>query len=127
MNKQQPFSLKKRLKSFIYALSGIKEVAIKEHNVRIHFVAILVVCILGYYLGIAQYQWMALILAMALVVVTEFLNSAIERIADYVEPSENSQIGVIKDIAAGAVLVASIAAAIIGLMVFIPEVSEMIG
>lgn len=116
----KPFSLKERLRSFRYALNGIRLTLWAEHNFRIHLVAAIIVIALGFYLEVNPSEWLWLILAISIVFITEMINTALERLVDLTEPNQNSLAGKIKDIAAGAVLLAAIAAFAIGVIIFWP-------
>src|SRR5690349_14181177 len=114
------FSWMARLKSFGYAWSGILYFFKKEHNARIHLGATGIVLLLSYYFKMSQTEWLMILIFIALVWITEMLNTAIERIMDFLSPEIHPAVGIIKDIAAGAVLVASIAAMIAAAVIFIP-------
>lgn len=118
MNKR--FSLIERVKSFGYAIKGIKAVFWAEHNFRIHLLATVIVIGLGLYFNIESSEWLWLILAIALVLVSETFNTALEKLVDLAEPDHDPLAGKIKDIAAGAVLVAAVASLAIGIIVFWP-------
>ena len=114
------FNFRDRILSFKYAIKGIKAVIWAEHNFRIHLAAALFVVALGLYFKVSSQDWLWLILAIALVLLTEMINTAIEKLVDLAEPNHNPDAGKIKDIAAGAVLVADITSAIIGIMILWP-------
>lgn len=114
------FNFRDRILSFKYAIKGIKTVLWAEHNFRIHLIAALIVVFIGFYLNVSHQDWLWLILAIALVLVTEMINTAIEQIVDLAEPNQNPLAGKIKDIAAGAVLISAITSAIIGIMILWP-------
>jgi len=105
--------------SFLYAGKGIIA-AFKERNFIIHLIFTCAVIFLGFYLNISTWQWMAIIISIAMVLCTELINTAIEKTIDLLHPDYHPKAGLIKDLAAAAVLVASISAIAIGLMVFIP-------
>ena len=119
--KKEKFSIIKRLKSFIFALNGLKILILEEHNARIHLVAALCVIIAGIVLRIANVEWIAIIFAIGFVFALETINSAIENLADFISPEKNDQIKKIKDLSAAAVLISAITAIFIGLIVFIPK------
>lgn len=116
----KPFSLKERLNSFKYALRGIRHSLWAEHNFRIHLFAAIAAVTLGGYFDISSQDWLWITLAITLVFITEMINTAIEHFVDLIEPNQNPKAGKIKDIAAGAVLIAAIASVTIGLIVFWP-------
>jgi len=119
---QKPFSFKDRLKSFSYAFKGLIQLLKKEHNSRIHLSAAAIVVTMGFYFKVSTNEWLALIIIIGMVILSELFNTAIERMADFVEPNWNEKIGEIKDYASAAVLVASITAAIIGIIIFTPKI-----
>ncbi len=108
-------------KSLLAAFRGIR-IAGQERNVRIHFIAAALVSIAGFILKINLTKWMIVLILFAMVISTEFINSALERLADMVEPNENPHVRDLKDIAAGAVLLTSIVSVIIGIIIFAPEI-----
>lgn len=114
----RPFSLKERGKSFVYAYKGLCRFLSSEHNARLHLLATVIVIILGLIFDIEKMEWLALILVMGLVWITELLNTAIEKIVDEVALERNPKWAFIKDVAAGAVLVAGMLAVLAGLLVF---------
>ena len=115
------FSLIKRLISFKYAINGINYVLKTQHNFRIHIVAAITAIILGFILNITKTEWIAIILVISIVLALEIINSAIEMIVDLISPEIQKKAGLIKDMAAGAVLIASIGALIIGIIIFLPK------
>ena len=121
MPKKENFSIKKRLQSFRFAIKGIKNLIINEHNARIHLTALLVVIGLGLFLKLELMEWVAITIVSGIVMLTELINTAIENLADMVEPKWNEKIGKIKDYSAGAVLVAAIVSVIVGSVIFIPK------
>ena len=122
MKSDKPFSIQARLKSFVYAFEGIKAFLRYEPQALIHVIAASAVIIAGFYFKMSTTEWLAIIFAIGIVVVSEMLNTAIEKLTDMVSPEIHPQAKVVKDVAAGAVLVASIVAAAIGLLVFLPKV-----
>ncbi len=125
MSDNEPFSFQKRIKSFTYAFRGIMSLVNKEHNARIHLVILVLVIVAGLIFKLGTHEWMAVVFASGLVFVSELLNTAIEKLADEVDPKWNERIGHVKDFAAGAVLVSAIVAIIIGALVFIPGIMAM--
>lgn len=107
-------------RSFGYAFKGIYHTWKTQRNMKIHFAAAAVVFILALGLGVAGRDLALLILAMALVMSAEMINTAIEATIDATVKEYHPLAGAAKDIAAGAVLLAAIAAAVIGLLVFYP-------
>ncbi|MBE0663552.1 MAG: diacylglycerol kinase family protein [Bacteroidales bacterium] len=112
------------MKSFAQAFSGLLLVFKTQVNARIHLLAALVVIILGFYFRVTTEEWCILIVCICGVIGFEVINTAIERLADEVSATYNKNIGIVKDIAAAAVLVVAISAAAIGLLIFIPYLAR---
>ena len=122
----QKFNLVDRLKSFKYAFSGFRKLIKNEHNARVHLAMTLIVILLGLVLKINSKEWSLIIIAIGIVFITELLNTAIEKLSDFVEPKWNDKIGEIKDYGATAVLIAAIVSFILGSIVFLPRIVELI-
>lgn len=119
--KSQEFSIKARVKSFGYALAGLAAFFKREHNAWLHFVATIGVFTVAMIVGVTKTELIALAFAIGLVWVTEILNTCIERIMDMVSPQPHPEVKFIKDLAAGAVLVAALVALVTGAIIFIPK------
>ncbi len=115
------FSIKKRMKSFAYAFHGFSYLLRDEHNARIHLIAAILAIFLGFILDISNPEWIAIIIAIGFVFAMEMVNSAIEALCDFVSPEHREIIKKAKDVAAGAVLMAAMTAAMIGIIVFGPK------
>ena len=118
------YDFKKQLRSFGYAWKGIRCCIGKEQNLSFHLIATVVTVIAGFLLEITRIDWMIVILCIGVVIAAELFNSAIEKLVDLVSPERHPIAGQVKDIAAGAVLVGAATAAIIGLIVFIPDLTR---
>ena len=116
-----------RRASFIYAVRGIVTLVKTQHNAWIHLFATLGVISFGFYFGVSGAEWSLLIVAIIVVWFAEALNTAVEFLADTITKEHHPLIGNAKDVAAGGVLVASIGAAAIGIIVFWPYVSRILG
>ncbi len=112
--------IKKLIRSFGYALEGISQ-ALKEQNVKIHVTCVVLVVIAGLITGLSVMEWAVITLVMAVMVMAEMLNTAIERVVDLASPDIHPLAKQAKDIAAGAVLVFAVASVIIGLLIFLPK------
>ena len=117
-------SLKKNLRSYRFAWNGISHSTKHENNFRYQIIAGLVVIVAGLYLKLNIRSWLIIILLIGLVLMAELFNTAIERLADIVHPEEHPEIGKVKDVAAGAVLVISVTAFIIGVIIFGPALTS---
>lgn len=114
------YSPKHRVLSFKYAFEGLWQAFREQPNLKFHFLAAGVALLLGYIFQISSRDWLIVIFISGLVISLELTNSAIEEIVDYLIPQINPVAKKVKDIAAAAVLVASITAAIIGVIIFLP-------
>ncbi len=110
-----------RIKSFGYAFNGLR-ISWNEPHIKIHAVAIVLVLIGGYWLGLTYLEWSIISVCFVLVVSAELLNTAIEKLADRVSVEQDPLIGQAKDLAAAAVLFASIISVVIGVMIVIHHV-----
>ena len=111
-----------RIKSFKYALVGVFKLITTEHSIMVQSSLGLLAVILGFYFDISATEWMLQILAIGLVLSIEGLNTAVEKIADFIHPDFNNKIGFIKDIAAGAVTFAALAALAVGALIYLPKI-----
>ena len=111
-----------RLRSFRYAFAGVRLLLREEHNARIHATITVLVVVAGIVLRVSPVEWGVLVMCIGMVLAAEAFNSAIERICDYLTTEHDDRIRDIKDLAAGAVLLCAIAAAIVGLIVFVPHI-----
>jgi len=114
-----------RLVSLSHALNGFAFALRTQGNIRVHIFATIVVVTLGFALGITRLEWAALTFAISIVWVAELFNTALEFLCDIVAPEKSDLVKNAKDIAAAAVLLAALAAATIGALVFWPHFSEL--
>lgn len=113
-----------RRAAFGHALRGIGRLLQTQTNARIHVSAIVLVCGIGMWLGLSLLEWAILSLSMGLVLCAEALNTAIEFAVDLTSPDWHALARDAKDIAAGAVLLASLTAVAVGLLIFVPKLME---
>ena len=118
MNKR--FEIGDRLRSFRVALAGLRYLLASEHNSRIHLGVTIAAIGLGALIGITLNEWRWLLLAIALVWVSEAFNTALERLGDAVSLEHDPTIGRAKDVAAAAVMFAALTSALIGISIFGP-------
>ena len=111
-----------RLKSVGYAFKGAYLLFKTEASLKIQFVIAIIVTIAGFYYNISSIEWIVQILAIGLVMSIEGINTTIEEIANFIHPERHDKIGLIKDIAAGAVFIASVFASIVGLIIYLPKI-----
>jgi diacylglycerol kinase len=112
----------KLLKSVTYALAGIISAFASEVNFKIHILAAVIATALGIVLHIAHTEWLVIILCIAFVLAMEMINTAIEQLCNVANKETHPAIKKIKDIAAGAVLVAAMGSLIIGGIIFLPKI-----
>jgi diacylglycerol kinase (ATP) len=110
-----------RFKSMGFALKGAIKLITTEHSIMVQSTLAVGLIIAGLYFNISHEEWMFQTLAIGLVLSIEGLNTAVEKVADFIHPEFHQKIGFIKDIAAGAVFFAAMTAIAIGLMIYIPK------
>jgi len=118
---QEKFSLRKRIQSFEYAFSGLRLIFKTDHNVWLHFIATVVVIVLALMVKVSLGEAAFLAIAIGLVWVTELINTCLEKMMDFVSKEKHPDIKYIKDVSAGAVLIAAATSLVIGCIVFIPK------
>jgi len=116
-----------RLRSFGHAFAGIVHVVRTQRNAWIHAIATVTVVALGLWLRIPAAQWAPLLLAIALVWMAEFINTALEAIVDLASPERSPLARVGKDVGAAAVLIAALAAAVVGMVILLPPLLPRLG
>jgi diacylglycerol kinase (ATP) len=121
------FSVASRLESFRCAFRGVGTLLASQHNARIHLLATVCVCGLGFLIGISRLEWCAIAVAIVMVWTAEALNTAFEFLCDVASPEFHPLIQKAKDVAAAAVLLSAAGAAVIGLIVFVPHLLRIAG
>ncbi|PKP16136.1 MAG: diacylglycerol kinase [Bacteroidetes bacterium HGW-Bacteroidetes-23] len=114
-----------RLKSMIYAFKGAYKLLSTEHSVMIQFSLGILLTIAGFYFDISKSEWLIQTLCIGLVLSIEGLNTAVEKVADFVHPDYHEKIGFIKDIAAGAVFFAALTAIVVGMTIYVPYLVKL--
>jgi diacylglycerol kinase len=122
LDSKKEFSIIKRARSFVHAGRGLFLFLKTTHNAWIHILVACIVTVMGFYFSISSSDWIALIFAMGFVFVAEAFNTAIEIDIDLTSPEYHPYARDTKDVAAGAVLIASIVAVLIGCIVFLPYI-----
>lgn len=110
--------MRKFLKSFAYAFSGIVGTVKSERNMRVHLCVAFYVIVFGWITKITQAQWTAVLLCIAAVTSLELVNTAVETVCDCAHPDSSPLIRAAKDAAAGAVLMSAAASAVVGGLIF---------
>jgi diacylglycerol kinase len=116
----------KLIRSFGYAWAGLKSCFQSEANFRIHSVLAIVALLFSIVLNISTMEWIAVCFCIAFVITMEMLNTAIEKLCDVVHKEVHPGIKKVKDIAAGAVLVAAFFSLITGAVIFLPKIIQFI-
>ena len=119
------FTYRKRLAGFKYAFNGIRLLLRDEPNAVFHCIIGICAISVGFFLNISAMEWIAVVIVCGCVFAAEALNTAIERLADVVSPEYNEAIKSVKDLSAGAVLFMAIAAAITGIIIFLPKLINL--
>lgn len=111
-----------RLKSVRYAFKGLVVLIKTENSIKLQLIIASIVTVAGFYFNISNTEWLVQLIMIAMVMSVEGANTAIEYMADFIHPEHHPKIGLIKDIGAGAVLIASIAAIVAAGIIYIPKV-----
>jgi diacylglycerol kinase (ATP) len=125
MPERRSFSLAGRWRSVACALRGIRDMLVCPHNSRIHAAATAAVVLMGVLFQLTLAEWCAVTFAIMSVWMIEAVNTALEYLTDIASPSQHPLAEKAKDAAAAAVLIASLGAAIVGLLVFGPHLLEL--
>lgn len=109
--------------SFKYAFEGLFAALKEEPNLKFHFLAGLIVILVSYYLRLSKTDWILVIILIGFVIAIELTNTAIEAVIDKFVETNHPGAKLAKDISAAAVLIAALAAATIGMIIFLPYLS----
>jgi diacylglycerol kinase (ATP) len=112
---------KKRVRSFVYAFRGIWTFFSTEVHPKIHLLALVIISLMGWWLGLSALEWCLIVLCFALVLMAEAFNTALEFLVDLVSPDYHELAGKAKDVAAGAVLITVILCGIVWGIIFLPK------
>jgi len=118
--------LKARVKSFGYAGKGIVFFFKSQPNAKIHVLAAILAIGLGVFLQISSLEWVGVTLCIGTVLAAEALNTALEELVNWISPEHNVQAGIVKDVAAGAVLITALTALVVGGLIFLPKIMELL-
>lgn len=108
-----------RIHSFNHAIRGLQKALKSEANLQIHVLALLVLLPLGLVLKFTPVEWVAVLTCSALVISCELINTAVEKLSDFVEPQLHPKIAIIKDISAAAVLITALFSSAIGIIIIL--------
>ena len=122
MNNHDLGFFKGRLRSLKFAIKGTWLLITTEHSIMVQVFIGISVSILGWILDISSLEWILQIFAIGMVLVAESLNTAIEKLCDFIHPDYHKKIEFIKDISAGGVAFAAISAILIGMIIYLPKI-----
>ncbi len=125
MNERPRFSVAARLRSFYYAIRGLRFLVQSQPNTRIHLLITACVVAAGVAVGLRNSEWCLIVLSTTVVWVAESLNTAVECLVDLATPEFHPLAGKAKDVAAGGVLLSAIGASCVGVLVFLPHIAVM--
>ncbi|RLK00152.1 diacylglycerol kinase family protein [Tenacibaculum discolor] len=114
--------LKGRIRSIKFAVKGMWLLITTEDSIKAQLTFALIATIFGFYFNISATEWMIQTLAIGIILVAEALNTAIEKVADFIHPDYHKKIGFIKDIAAGAPAFAAFISLIIAGIIYLPKI-----
>ncbi len=117
-------NIKRLFKSFKYASRGLFRMFKEEQNLQVQSIVAIIVLVLAVFFGIGRIEWCLIGISIILVLLSEMINSAIERVADILKPRIHEYVKEVKDIMAAVVLLSSFLAIFIGVAVFWPYVLE---
>lgn len=117
---------KKLINSFKYAFKGIGSAFLTERNMKIHVTMMILVIICGIIFKISVLEWFICIACFGIVIGGEMFNTAIEQVVNIAMPEKDPRAKLAKDVSAGGVLVLALAAATIGLIIFVPKALELL-
>ena len=117
--------MKRFFASLGFAFNGLRLFFSKEQNGRIQAVVAILVIVAGLAYRLNVYEWMMILICIALVLALEMINSVVEKLIDHLHPARHAQVKWIKDVAAGAVLWAAIISAVIAGIIFIPKIFSL--
>jgi len=114
-----------RYKSVQYAIAGIRLFFSRDVHGRLHLILSLIAIGISLICGLNAWEWLFILLALTLVIVSEMFNTCIERIMDYMQKDYDPRIRIIKDVSAGAVLVAAIFAIMTSAIILLPKLFDL--
>lgn len=118
-------SIAKMLRSFRYAARGVAYAMYQENNFRYHMLATLGALVVGWATKFTVTEWCLVLMLIGMVYAAEIVNTAIEKLMDKLHPGQDPDVGRVKDLAAGAVLVASITAAVVGSIIVFGKLFDL--
>ena len=126
MNSSDNGFVKGRLKSLRFAFRGMLILIRSEHSVMVQLGIGILVSVIGFLVGLSATEWILQTLCIGLILAAEGMNTAVEKLCDFVNPGPDPKIGRVKDIAAGGVGFAAVTAIIVGLIIYVPKVLALL-
>ncbi|WP_266368530.1 diacylglycerol kinase family protein [Tellurirhabdus rosea] len=117
---------RKSLRSFRFALAGIRDLFLLENNAKVHLLVAGLVIAAGFWLELSTTEWALILTQIGLVWMAEAFNTALEKMADLVSPGYHPVIKAVKDLSAGAVLMVVLIAVVVGLLIFGPKLITLL-
>ncbi|OCK42743.1 diacylglycerol kinase [Tenacibaculum soleae] len=114
--------IKGRLRSMTFALKGMWLLITTEDSIKAQLFFGFIATLLGFYFNISATEWMIQCILIGMILVAEALNTAVEKVADFVHPDFHKKIGFIKDIAAGAPAFAALTSLIVASIIYLPKI-----
>ena len=124
--KKTKWATKNFWESFKYSINGVKYVFTTQRNIIIQLIFGILAVILGFLFKISLFEWLILSITIFLVLFAEFMNTAIETTVDLITEEYNEKAKIIKDVAAGAVLITALNSIIVGLIIFLERIIKLI-
>ncbi len=118
--------LKRTIKSFPFAFRGLTDLFKTENNFQIHASVAIAIVIAGFIFRLSALEWVLIVICIGLVMTAEAFNTVAEKLVNMISPGKSKEAGLIKDLAAGAVLMASMTSVIVGLIIFIPKLAGLL-
>lgn len=112
-----------RLKSIRFALRGVWFLISTEGSIKIQVSIAIIATFMGFYFEISSVEWLIQFVVIGLVLVAESLNTAIEKLSDFLYPNYHKKIGFIKDVSAGSAAIAALISLIVGGIIYIPKIT----
>jgi diacylglycerol kinase len=119
-------AFEKKIHNIRYALNGIRIAWREEFSFRVQIAVMIAVLVLGWFFGISKTEWFMVLITIGFVLSAEAFNTALEELCDKFKTDPDPHIAKIKDLSAAAVLIASLAAFVVGLIIFLPYLSSLI-
>ncbi len=119
-------SLRRLINSFVDAMRGLSHVFKSEQNFRVQALIGFLVLVAAFYFPLHNWEVILVILLVLLVLLVEILNTVFEYFSDLLKPRLHHYVGMIKDIMAGAVLLTSLVAMVVGVIIFYPYLKDLL-